>query len=69
MSAALIRGAWVLAPEPIRDGAVAINGDRIAAVGPYAELAAQFPGAAQHAPRTTSSDPASSIPTATSPKA
>ncbi|PQP46009.1 amidohydrolase family protein [Mycolicibacterium austroafricanum] len=48
MSTTLIRGAWVLAPEPIRDGAVVIVGDRIAAVGTYTDLAAEYPGAAQH---------------------
>ncbi|MGY4709152.1 amidohydrolase family protein [Mycolicibacterium sp. CBM1] len=44
----LIRGAWVLAPEPIRDGAVAIVGDRIGALGRYTDLAAAYPDAAQH---------------------
>ncbi|MBS44386.1 MAG: amidohydrolase [Nocardioides sp.] len=46
--AVLLRGAWVMAPEPVRDGAVAVVGDRIAAVGPYAELAAAYPGADVH---------------------
>lgn len=35
-----------MAPEPIQDGAVAVEGDRIVAVGGYAELAAQYPAAA-----------------------
>lgn len=34
----LLRGAWVLAPTPIRDGAVAIDGDAIVDVGSFAEL-------------------------------
>lgn len=48
MAATLIRGAWVLAPEPIRDGAVLLEGDRIAAVGTWAELSAAHPGAEVH---------------------
>lgn len=44
----ILRGAWVLAPEPIRDGAVAIDDDVIVAVGPYAELVARFPQAPVH---------------------
>lgn len=48
MTATLIRGGWVLAPEPIRNGAVLIEGDRIAAVGPWAELSATHPDAAVH---------------------
>ncbi|MDG9727062.1 MULTISPECIES: imidazolonepropionase-like domain-containing protein [unclassified Streptomyces] len=31
-------------PEPVRDGAVAVEGVRIAAVGPLAELVERFPG-------------------------
>ncbi|MGN0063565.1 MAG: amidohydrolase family protein [Nocardioides sp.] len=41
----LARGAWVMAPTPVRDGAVVWSDDRIVAVGPYAELAAQYPDA------------------------
>src|SRR6185369_4200307 len=43
----LYSARWVLpvTTPPIEDGAVAIDGDRIAAVGPKAELIAQFPGA------------------------
>lgn len=44
----LLRGRWVLAPEPIRDGAVAISGSQILAVGPYTELSAQHPDATVH---------------------
>lgn len=44
----LVRGRWVLAPEAIRDGAVALAGDRIVAVGPYADLVTQFPDAQVH---------------------
>ncbi|MFE0801428.1 hypothetical protein [Streptomyces sp. NPDC058812] len=32
-------------PEPVEDGAVAVEGARIAAVGPLAELVARFPAA------------------------
>ena len=31
--------------EPVKDGAVAVEGSRVAAVGPLAELEARFPGA------------------------
>lgn len=37
-----------MAPEPIRDGAVLVEGDRILAVGTYAELAAAHPDATVH---------------------
>lgn len=48
MSTVLIRGRWVLAPEPIRDGAVLLDGDTIAAVGSWAELSAAHPDATVH---------------------
>jgi hypothetical protein len=32
-------------PEPIKDGAVAVEGVRVAAVGPLAEVQERFPGA------------------------
>ncbi|KKD05225.1 imidazolonepropionase-like domain-containing protein [Streptomyces sp. WM6386] len=32
-------------PDPIKDGAVAVEGVRVAAVGPLAEVQEQFPGA------------------------
>ena len=48
MSAVLIRGGWVLAPEPLRDGAVLIEGSTIAAVGSWAELSAAHPDAEVH---------------------
>mgnify|MGYP003690076327 CR=1 FL=1 len=48
MSATLIRGGWVLAPEPIRDGAVVVEGTTIAAVGPWAQLRATHPDATVH---------------------
>lgn len=44
----LIRGGWVMSPEPIADGAVLVERDRIAAVGPYRELAAAHPEAPVH---------------------
>ncbi|WP_244928078.1 amidohydrolase [Nocardioides sp. W7] len=44
----LIRGAWVLAPEPIADGGVVLDGDRITAVGTYDELVAAHPDAEVH---------------------
>ncbi|MFI1356804.1 imidazolonepropionase-like domain-containing protein [Streptomyces sp. NPDC020898] len=31
--------------EPLKDGAVAVDGNRVAAVGPLAEVAERFPGA------------------------
>ncbi|MFI9768220.1 imidazolonepropionase-like domain-containing protein [Streptomyces sp. NPDC052415] len=34
-----------LGAEPVPDGAVAVDGERVAAIGPYAELAASFDGA------------------------
>lgn len=48
MSQVLIRGAWVLAPEPIRDGAVLVDGDTIAAVGAFDQLQAEHPQAEVH---------------------
>jgi len=48
VSAVLIRGGWVLAPEPLRDGAVLIEGSTIAAVGSWAELSAAHPDAEVH---------------------
>ncbi|MDX3588125.1 imidazolonepropionase-like domain-containing protein [Streptomyces europaeiscabiei] len=32
-------------PEPVKDGAVAVEGDRVRAVGPLAEVRQRFPGA------------------------
>ncbi|MFI1734746.1 imidazolonepropionase-like domain-containing protein [Streptomyces acidicola] len=32
-------------PEPVKDGAVAVEGDRVAAVGTLAEVQERFPGA------------------------
>ncbi|WIB25746.1 amidohydrolase family protein [Curtobacterium sp. MCSS17_015] len=51
MTQTLIRGGWVLTaapetsetPSAIRDGAVLLDGDRVAAVGTYAELSAAHP--------------------------
>lgn len=48
MTGVLLRGGWVLAPEPIRDGAVLVEGAAIAAVGPWAELSAAYPDAEVH---------------------
>ncbi|MFJ4220408.1 amidohydrolase family protein [Curtobacterium luteum] len=53
MTRTLIRGGWVLTAAPassstpaaIRDGAVLLDGARVAAVGTYAELAAAHPDA------------------------
>jgi cytosine/adenosine deaminase-related metal-dependent hydrolase len=53
MTQTLIRAGWVLTAAPdgaatpaaIRDGAVLLDGDRIAAVGTYADLAAAHPDA------------------------
>jgi 5-methylthioadenosine/S-adenosylhomocysteine deaminase len=53
MTQTLIRGGWVLTAAPdasatppaIRDGAVLLDGDRIAAVGAFAELSAAHPEA------------------------
>jgi 5-methylthioadenosine/S-adenosylhomocysteine deaminase len=53
MTQTLIRGGWVLTaapdasttPSAIRDGAVLLDGDRVAAVGTYAELSAAHPDA------------------------
>ncbi|MER6089388.1 imidazolonepropionase-like domain-containing protein [Streptomyces bluensis] len=39
-----VRRAWD-DPEPVKDGAVAVEGDRIAAVGTLAEVQERFPGA------------------------
>jgi hypothetical protein len=39
-----LRYAWD-DPEPLRDGAVVVQGVRVAAVGPLAELQERFPGA------------------------
>lgn len=41
----LVRGRWVMAPTPIEDGAVAIEGDTIVAVGPWRELSQAYPDA------------------------
>ncbi|WP_240181806.1 amidohydrolase family protein [Nocardioides sp. 616] len=41
----LLRGAWVMAPEPVRDGAVAIRGNEIVAVGRWTDLRAAHPDA------------------------
>ncbi|MEU0599285.1 hypothetical protein ABZ484_13720 [Streptomyces sp. NPDC006393] len=41
-----VRHAWEGDdPESVRDGAVAVEGDRIAAVGPLAQVTERFPGA------------------------
>lgn len=42
-TAPCVRRTWD--GEPIADGGVAVDGDRIAAVGPLAELLERFPGA------------------------
>ncbi|MBA2808227.1 hypothetical protein E0500_012600 [Streptomyces sp. KM273126] len=39
-----VRCAWD-DPQPVRDGAVAVEGDRVAAVGTLAEVQERFPGA------------------------
>ncbi|MPY55375.1 imidazolonepropionase-like domain-containing protein [Streptomyces acidicola] len=39
-----VRRAWD-DPEPVKDGAVAVEGDRVAAVGTLAEVQERFPGA------------------------
>ncbi|MER6014207.1 imidazolonepropionase-like domain-containing protein [Streptomyces bluensis] len=39
-----VRRAWD-DPEPVEDGAVAVEGDRVAAVGTLAEVQERFPGA------------------------
>lgn len=52
----LLRGAWVLTSAPdgattpaaLRDGAVLVEGDRVAAVGPWAQLSAAHPDAEVH---------------------
>lgn len=44
----ILRGGWVLAPEPIRDGAVLVRGDTIAEVGSFADLLARWPAAEIH---------------------
>ncbi|WP_424212352.1 imidazolonepropionase-like domain-containing protein [Streptomyces sp. BI20] len=41
----LVRGAGPVAGTPVPEGAVLVEGDRIAAVGPYRELAAAYPHA------------------------
>ncbi|UVE94163.1 amidohydrolase [Dietzia sp. B32] len=48
MSAQIIRGGWVLAPEPVRNGAVVVESGVIVAVGTYDEVVAQFPDAPVH---------------------
>jgi len=50
MPVTLLRADWVLpvASPPIRMGAVAVVGDRIAAVGPWAEMDRRYPDAAVH---------------------
>ncbi|MDQ2678826.1 MAG: amidohydrolase family protein [Actinomycetota bacterium] len=48
MSDVILRGGWVLAPEPIADGAVLVRGNSIAEVGTWSELSAQHPGAVVH---------------------
>lgn len=48
MADVLLRGRWVLAPEPIRDGAVAIAGSTIEAVGTFADLSQRYPEATVH---------------------
>lgn len=55
MADKLVRGRYVIADPSrmaagglVEDGAVAVEGDRIAAVGPYAELKARYPQAEEH---------------------
>lgn len=48
MSEVILRGAWVLAPEPIRNGAVLVRGNTIAEVGTYEELSVRWPRAEVH---------------------
>lgn len=38
-----VRAGWDA--EPLKDGAVAVDGNRVAAVGPLTEVAERFPGA------------------------
>lgn len=40
-----VRRVWDDDPEPIKDGAVAVQGGRVAGVGTLAELERRFPGA------------------------
>jgi hypothetical protein len=40
-----VRYAWAGTAEPIKDGAVAVEGTRVAEVGPLTEVQARFPGA------------------------
>ncbi|MFI5680636.1 imidazolonepropionase-like domain-containing protein [Streptomyces cellulosae] len=40
-----VRYVWDGTQEPIQDGAVAVEGGRVAEVGPLAEVRARFPGA------------------------
>jgi len=44
----MIRGGWVMGTEPLADGAVVIDRDRIIAIGPYSELAIRYPDAPVH---------------------
>lgn len=48
MSTILVRGGWVLAPEPIRHGAIAIEDDIIVAVATFEELSTLYPDAVVH---------------------
>ncbi len=48
MTSVVLRGGWVLAPEPIRDGAVLVENGVIAAVGTWKDLSASHPAAEVH---------------------
>lgn len=48
MSEVILRGGWVLTPEPIRNGAVLVRGNSIAEVGTYDELSVRWPRAEVH---------------------
>ncbi len=48
MNDVLLRGGWVLAPEPIRDGALLVRGDSIVEIGRWSDLSVRHPDAEVH---------------------